>query len=350
LVDAGHIPDEPAGGPADPLWQRAPLLLERDLGVFGRRLMVRSNTPAGLSLADAAFGGFAPAEPAASTIALDIIVGRGMRGQGGGPAESSPLHREHDELYLAAAKGSATIADLRSRRIKCFVDDLAPPDAAVIIESPVWRCLAWSGMVAIHAACIRLKGRSLVLRGAAGAGKSTLAAFAWLSGAALLAEESVWFDPAGAQPCLRGAPFNLRLEPDSLAILGAALPAYAMTLQRAAFPTPEGAGKLRIETAGIGPLPVIEQCELGPLIFLERDPSVSAANIRRLDRSQALERFEADSTAGERSQRAPDRLMAAEGLLAEGAFELRFSGLEQGLQALASIDRGPSPSSSGPAP
>lgn len=322
----------------DPLWQRAALDFEEDFGVLGRRLRVRSNAGRGLSLADAAFGRFAPADPDAPTIELDIILGQA----GPSPGGSAPLHREHDHLYLATAAGSAAIADLRSQRIKCFVAECSEIQAAVILESPVWRCLAWSGMVAIHAACIRLHGQTLVLRGQAGAGKSTLAAFALLSGAALLAEESVWFDPAGPEPCLRGAASFLHLEPDSLALLTAALPASRAALRtalnQAAGQDSVESGKLRIESAGLGSLPTLERSGLGPLVFLDRVAACDTARIRRLDRESALTRFEASSSPGERSQQERDRRQAAEGIIAQGAFELCYSGLDQALQALATIE------------
>jgi len=94
---------------------------------------------------------------------------------------------------------------------------LADPDRA---RTDVIECLAlflagrWLP-AALHAAAVAQDGRCLLLTGAAGAGKSTLAFACLLEGLQLVAEDVVFVDTSAGRPVAHGLPGRIHLLPDA---------------------------------------------------------------------------------------------------------------------------------------
>ena len=310
---------------ADPLWQREALSHHASLRVLGRRLELRSTGAQGLALATARFGRSRDLADGPPAIRLDIVLPPGGRSARPGSVPDGPIvdhpamHRERDARYVAHAGPSLVLADLAKREICAFVDPSTPAPVLdeVILASPVWRCLAWEGMVALHAATIRLRGRSLVLVGGSGAGKSTLALAAALAGAQVLAEEVTWLDDRAGEPVLRGEPWRIGLLPTSFALLPQQASTGVATL------TSAGA-KTQVDLEALVPESCIEVCPIGPLIFLERQRREGPEDVTPLSAASARLRFEAGLGVGERSQRAERLEAACERLGRQGAYRLRF--------------------------
>jgi hypothetical protein len=74
------------------------------------------------------------------------------------------------------------------------------------------------GLVSLHAGCVGLRGRGILLLGSSGSGKSTLALHAALGGLEFLAEDSVFVQPA----TLRATGFSayVHAREESLALIG----------------------------------------------------------------------------------------------------------------------------------
>jgi hypothetical protein len=93
---------------------------------------------------------------------------------------------------------------------------------------PAMLCFRQRGGVPLHAAAVEIGGRAVLLTGASGAGKTTLAAACHRAGHRLLAEDlaCVVFDgalgpfPAGAGAAVVPGPALVRLRPDVAALLG----------------------------------------------------------------------------------------------------------------------------------
>jgi len=332
---------------ADPLGQHVPLPYRFDGGALGVGLRVETNDPAMLALAETAFGRFGRPENGQIDIKIEIVaqVSSGLPLD----APSALLHRERGTLYGAAdERGSVVVADLEAGRAAAFVAGETPPEVVrtVLLESPVWRMAAWRGLVALHAAAVVVRGRTLVLRGSGGSGKSTLVYAAARAGHAVLAEEVTWFDPTGPALALRGAPWTVSMEAD----------ARRLFPELADHPETARAGgrpKLAVDVGQATGAPCVECAALGPMVFLERASrdapfgrGASGAGWTRLGAEEARSRFEAALLPAERTQRR-DRLDGArDALVAAGAFVLRFEGPAAAIAALEGL-ADPSPYADG---
>jgi len=323
---------EPAPDPDDPLWSRAALDHGADLAVLGHRLRVRTNAPGLLALARETFGRFAPAGTDRPGLDLALIAGASAPV----PASSAvgpPRHREHGGLFVADdGTGSLVAADLGGGRARAFIGPSARPEAvrAVVLEATAYRFVTWHGLTALHAAGLVVDGQSLVLRGAGGAGKTTLAYAAARAGHTVLADEVVWWDRADR--CLRGTPWWLRLEPEATAVFPEldAVPPAARA---------QGGPKRVVDAAASG-FRTIERAPAGPVVILEqtvRRPVASAW--RRLRAHEARAAFQASLIVGERAQPASGLTAALEALLAERAYGLVAGAPDGAVAALEAIAR-----------
>ncbi len=308
------------------------------LGALGLRLDVRASHQRLLAVAEAAFGRFQVPPARSSPLRLTLL------GRDSGPVASaadpeapgSAWHRERDALYVAGYGTSAVVAHLATGEIVAFLrlENGEPGPAAaraVLVESPVWRIAAWRGLTNVHAATVVVGGRTLVLRGPAGAGKSTLAAAAALAGHTVLAEEATWY-ANGDAPCLRGAPWTIHLDADGFRRL-------ALTSRTDHADAPSLAtGKRPVDVVDDLGGTVAEVVAPGPLVLLHRAPR-AAAHWRPLPPSEARARFESVTTPGERTQDAGRWMTAREALLGMGAFELAVGDPRQAVAALEAIAR-----------
>lgn len=353
-------PARPADSDPDPLWQHIPAPFQRRLGVLGLGLCVEASHSWLLDLAVDSLGRCAvpPADPDAIQLTLlgedgdpspasGADSAPGPRPGNGTPAPPPRLfHRERGPTYCAGdAGGSVVVADLAAGRALAFVGGATPAAIirGVLIESPIWRIATWRGMVALHAAAVVIEGRTLVLRGEGGAGKSTLAYAAARAGHAVLAEEVTWFDPgqaaqagAGRAPvgpgeaeaCLRGLPWQLHLEDDAPDL-------FPETAARPPVARPDGQRKRLIAIGVDTPGPGVEQAPLGPLVFLQRDPLET--RLVALDAEKARQRFMATRIPGEHAQPARSVERAVEALIARGAFVLRHAEPDAAVRLLADL-------------
>lgn len=308
------------------------------------RLDIRASHRHLLALAKSAFGGFLV--PAPSERALSVtLLGRAEPRVTGGTAPTSSStgiarpppawHRERGSLFVAGVQDSVVVAQLDSGEIVAFVrlgsdPPLGETQRAVLLESPVWRVAAWRGLTNVHAAAVRVNDCSLVLRGAAGAGKSTLAAAAAMAGHTLLAEEATWYDPTGGAPCLRGSPWRVRLDTSAIEQLGLRDRVAGQDLR------PDAAGKWALDTVQALGAHVAEAMPPGPLVLLRRS-SRGRSRWRPMRAEEARARFEAATTPGERTQDAQRWEAARESLLAHGAYELAAGAPAAAVGALEAI-------------
>ena len=105
------------------------------------------------------------------------------------------IQRERGGVYLANLPGiGICTANLAEASIHIYVNKLPEglSDWQFLFESPIWRILAAQGWLAIHAAAVQYRGKTLLLRGPSGAGKSCAALNLTLAGAQLISEEVVW--------------------------------------------------------------------------------------------------------------------------------------------------------------
>lgn len=348
---------------SDPLWQRVPAPLRFEGTALGLGLRIDTNAPHVLDLAVEAFGRFARSDHEGdrpTDIAIEALVGPGdvdaappssdpgsvVDAPPSRPAAPRLFHRERGPLYTAGDDhGSVVVADLAGGRAAAFIAPATPPEIVrtVLLESPVWRIAAWRGLVALHAAAVVVDGRTVILRGLGGAGKSSLTYAAARAGHTVLAEEVVWFDPTGPEPVLRGAPWTLHLEPEAAAL-------FPELRDRETVRRSAGSPKIAIDIERDIGGTCVEVAPLGPIVFVDRSPISTLTESSRLPVAPALERFESSLLAAELTQErgridaARDALFAygaaRAALVAYGAWDLRVGAIMHGVVVAEDIARG----------
>jgi hypothetical protein len=132
-----------------------------------------------------------------------------------------PHFRGLDHLvYAGYGSGGSMIIDLQRRRV---IGTFAP---AMARDSNYWRCVllpillgitsASIGVSALHCACVVRNGQGLILGGASGAGKSSLALALSLTGFTYLSDDWTYFSRAGSAAHAWGLPTPVKLLPDAV--------------------------------------------------------------------------------------------------------------------------------------
>jgi len=185
--------------------------------VAGSVWFIASNAPEVLT---AASDTFLPADDDDGPIDLKIscFVDSELRAEKPWP---QPHFRGLDQfVYAAYGTGGTMLIDLRQRHV---IGTFAP---AMAQDSSYWKCVilpmllgvtsAYLGVTPLHCACLVRDGQGLILAGAAGAGKSTLAVTLALNNFAFLSDEWTYFSQLGSRAQAWGLPTTVKLLPDAI--------------------------------------------------------------------------------------------------------------------------------------
>jgi hypothetical protein len=186
----------------DPFHERSAIRVRGPLPVLGNRIVFESNSPALLNLVDVAYAGL-PRErlpPAAQELRVRLFLAPGPRPQR--RSEPPPLQMFSGVGFVGGATDSSNLVIVSARQRAALV--VVSPQMLrfpyhtryELIEFAVYALVArvrqW---VSLHAACVGLKGRGVLLMGASGAGKSTVMLQSLLRGLEFLSEDSVLMAP-----------------------------------------------------------------------------------------------------------------------------------------------------------
>jgi hypothetical protein len=217
---------------SDPFAERTPLLLRRGFNLMGARFHFESDSEELLALVDAAYAGL-PGHlfsPATKTFRIRLMltpksasvnsVRRADR-----RTQPPPILMLHGADFLGSATPSSTFVVLcperRTGLVSVSAEMLRFPYHVryELIEFAVFTLASRAqGLVPLHAACIGLDGRGILLMGPSGSGKSTVAMQCLLEGIDFLSEDSVFVMPDSMRAT--GTANFLHVRADSLRWLG----------------------------------------------------------------------------------------------------------------------------------
>ena len=205
---AAHHHDTVPDQAADPFGERSAVLVHKPLHLLGARIVFDSNSRELLQLVDAAYAGLPQHRLSAKAPDLHVSLRllsdekhglrRGARGRG----EPPPLALLHGAALLGGATRGSNFVTLSPRERAALV--VVPARMLRFpyhtryesIEFAVFTLAARvQQLVPLHAACVGLGGRGILLFGSSGAGKSTVALHCILDGFELLSEDSVFVAP-----------------------------------------------------------------------------------------------------------------------------------------------------------
>jgi hypothetical protein len=225
----GMVPDIES----DPFGERIEASTRRGLQLMGGRFDFESNSPELLRLVDAAYAGL-PSHRFSSgsahfRVRLLLTPRTAAAGAGERPARARrqppPISMIQGAGFLGSATESSTFVVLspaqRTALVSVSQAMLRFPYHVryELIEFAVFTlaCRAQS-LVPLHAACVGLHGRGILLMGPSGAGKSTVALQCLLEGFDFLSEDSVFVAPDSMRAT--GTANFLHVRADSLRWLG----------------------------------------------------------------------------------------------------------------------------------
>jgi hypothetical protein len=177
--------------------RRTPVAVRFD--VLGAKVSTRSNSRELLALAHEAFGALPPQRLVQRTPALELELQLAEGGPLRGPPPRPRLKSVGGLLLGAMDAGNFALIDPPGRRALVCVDRalLAWPQRIryELIEFALYTLVPRVlGLVPLHAACVGLAGRGVLLTGEAGAGKSTASLVCGEAGFELLSEDAVFVD------------------------------------------------------------------------------------------------------------------------------------------------------------
>jgi hypothetical protein len=192
-------------------------------GVPGDVIRLESDDERAFLLAEKLWERSPAQPPTGRSIDLHVAV---QPGRAPGPLPERHLAWEKGEnVYVASVAGVLRACiDLVTARVDAevvdgLIDENPSFAARVLLEAPAAILLCHRGFAAFHAGAVVGPRGAVVLRGAAGAGKSTLAAAAWRAGLDVLADESLLVSREDAD-LLAASVRDLTLLPDAERLLG----------------------------------------------------------------------------------------------------------------------------------
>jgi hypothetical protein len=182
----------------------------------------------------------------------------------------------------------------------------------------------------IHAACVALDGRGVLLCGASGAGKSTLAYACAKAGWQYVSDDASALVKGRADRVVIGNPHRLRLRPDA----GLIFPEFHDRLV-----TGRANGKMSIEIATAKEPQIDRQleCRIESVVFLNRAEGATAT-LSPYSRERALDELSAVISYGPPEHRKA-RISHYRNLLEVPVFQMHYEDLEEAVNCLAAVVR-----------
>jgi len=250
--------------------------------------------------------------------------------ESGGEHPPAPIYRAQEHLMTITADArNFAVCDHTRNAAFCWLSAETARDRAFtgyyFLEAMANYSLTQLHLTPVHGACVARNGRGVLLCGASGAGKTSLAYYCARNGWTYVSDNESWLVREEGGRRLLGNPDRIRFRDNARELfpeLGALEPAL------------DANGKMSIamQPANIG---VSYQCVVDKVVMLARQPCGPAA-MSSIPSEQALDRFLAELPLYESSIREEQRACLQR--LAElNAVELRYSRLEDALRQLESL-------------
>jgi hypothetical protein len=284
----GMVPDIES----DPFGERSAIHVSGKLQLLGGRFQFESNSRELLRLVDSAYASLPrhrlSARPPDFRVKLLLTSPRNSRGS----AQPPRLAMLHGAGLLGSATDSSNFVVL-SPRDRAAIVVVSPHMLGFpyhtryeLIEFAVFTLAARAQrLVPLHAACVGLRGRGILLMGASGAGKSTVALHCLLSGLDFLSEDSVFVAPKTL--LATGVANFLHVRADSLHWLGRSRAAAAIrkspVIQRRS-----GVKKFEIDLRQEGYRLAASPLKIVAVVFLSQQPAGKQPLLKLLPKSALL--------------------------------------------------------------
>jgi hypothetical protein len=306
----------------DPFLRETPLELQCIYYPLGFPLQLKTNSAEVWKAAEATWGG-RPQAFEKPPLELRVIVAPG----GGHPP--NPVYRGQAHLMsILSDQENFAVCDYTRKFAFCRLNAAAVHDQSFVsyyfLEAIANFALTQLYLTPVHAACVVRNGQGVLLSGASGAGKTTLAYFCAKKGWTYVSDNESWLVRSGGRVLL-GNPRRIRFR-ESAADLFPEL----NNQQAALHPN----GKMSIEVSPNG-LETAFQCGVERVVFLARQ-SGSTTTLRDIRSGDALQHFLSELPVYEDWVR-EEQQISLNRIAELNPVELRYSDLESAWQALESL-------------
>jgi hypothetical protein len=315
---------------ADPLLWDIELPLQRTYHPLGFSVEIQTNSPAVLAAAEESWGQFQKRfDNPPVHYAVTVL-------EGSSP-DCPPLtvcRGRHDIGLLIADGENVAVMHPRQGRAYGWITQVVAENAAYLryafLEAVVPVLLEGQYLTSLHAACVELNGRGVLLCGDSGAGKSTLAFACARSGWGFLADDASRLLRQSEERIVIGNPHQMRFR-ESGAGLFPELKKHRVTRR--------STGKVGIElaTATLPQIRRICECPVDYLVFLNRGET-GKPRLTGFPKNEAMQWLEQLNTWGGADLREARRVSFRKLLSAE-IFELSYSGLTAAVERLETLVR-----------
>lgn len=300
----------------DPLLYTTPLPLRRTFYPFGFAATIATNCEEIVAAADGVWGRFERTEGVLG-VELRIAVSDSKNGR---PPATMPRGQGH-LLSMVHDAGNFVHCDLREGFGFGWLTPAVARDVAYaryhFVEPAVYVMLESLFLCPVHAACLALDGRAVLLAGEQQAGKSTLAYACAKRGWTYICDDAGHLVRAAGDRVIRGNPHQIRLRPDARAL-------FPELSRFDPFERPNGKPSLELDTQLLG-FTSAASARGDYVVFLNRDAG-SAPRLAPFDSQEALERLSGVLLVGEESTREEQRACLRR-LLEAPVYEMTYQDL-----------------------
>jgi HPr Serine kinase C-terminal domain len=257
----------------------------------------------------------------------------GVMADGSRECPPTPSCRARGNLLTNIADaGNFSVCDLRRGFGFAWLTQAAAENRAYLryyfLEASVLTLLEHSYLTPLHAACVHVGGRGVLLCGQSGAGKSSLAFACARAGWKFLSDDSSAIVRKRKGRMIVGNPHQMRFRESAIELFP------ELKDQRV---TPRATGKMAIElaTATLPELATLTECEIDYIVFLNRRQP-APPGLLGLPKERALQYFEQCICFGEKEVRKAQSA-SIHNLLTAKVFEMRYRDLDWAVERLAML-------------
>ncbi len=314
----------PVARPQDTLLHDMDLPLRRTFFPLGFAVVILTNRPEVMAVAEASFGhrtlqhGDAHLE-----IRIGVSTGTSRR------TPPPPVRREYNHLYsMVADAENQAVLDLRTGSNFVWLNESALEDTLYLrhnfLEKVVYLLLGASVVTDIHAGCVSKQGKGILLCGDSGAGKSTLSYACARAGWTYTSDDTCYLLNDSDPPRVIGHSHRVRFRPEAKTL-------FPELREREIAPRMEGKPSIEVPVSDLPLLDTSNEVGVCAVVYLRRSPSASAALMPLPHRSATTRLSEELYSAGEiraKHQKILERLAGI------ATFELHYHSLEEAISQL----------------
>ena len=314
----------------DPFQYAVELPHEIVLHPLGFQMQLKTNSREIIQATEESWGGF-PALFTDKSIELRVAVSDDRQA----PCPSTLVWRaQRNLLTLISDQNNFAICDLHTGFAFSW---LSPATARshdffryyyldTIVQVLLWQ----THLTRVHASCVARNGRGVLLCGASGAGKSCLAYACARRGWSFITDESTALVRGSSERMALGKPRQMHFRETAAGIL-------PELDGRLAAPNAVGKISIEVHTADLPAIQTAFQCRIASVVFLNRQAG-APAHLVPISAQDAFDRLDSDLPLFEEPVHEEHRA-SLRNVLQAGAFELRYSGLDEAVNALEPLVR-----------